>query len=49
MRVQIVSIAILISLMLWAASFFFLRSSYHEGQARGIMPNLHIKESIGLK
>lgn len=45
MKLQIVSIAILTGLLLWG----FFRNSYRTLQDHGVMPNLHVRERVGLQ
>ena len=49
MKLQIVSIAVLTSLLLWGGSYFFFRNSYQALQAHGVIPNLHVRERVGLE
>lgn len=48
MRVQVVAIAVLSSVIMWAASFFALERTYHFGQAHGVVRNFHFHKHLGL-
>lgn len=48
MKLTATTAAIIASLLLWTASFYTAQKTYHVGQAQGVLPNLHIKERIGL-
>lgn len=46
MRNKLLLIAILLILYLWVVTFDVTRAGYHEAQAAGLMPNLHIGNSF---
>jgi hypothetical protein len=48
MRLQVFIIALLSGLLLWGAWFYVTRAAYREAHEFGVIPNLHIKEKIGL-
>ena len=48
MGVRIFTVLVFISLLLWLAAFFGLRATYRVGQDQGVIPNLEIKQRIGL-
>lgn len=48
MRVQVVAIAVLSSLIMWAASFLILERTYHVGQTHGVIRNFHFRKHFGL-
>lgn len=49
MRLTITTVAVIASLLLWTVSFYTAQKTYRVGQAQGVVPNLHIKERIGLR
>ncbi|WP_349437946.1 hypothetical protein [Pararhizobium sp. A13] len=48
MRMQIFTIAILIGLLAWGGLFFVTRGVYREAQQSGVIPNLHLKDKLGI-
>ncbi|MDQ0323985.1 hypothetical protein QO002_006192 [Pararhizobium capsulatum DSM 1112] len=48
MRVRILITALLIAGAMWVGSFFVTRHAYRGAQDIGVMPNLHIKERLGI-
>lgn len=49
MRLTVTTVAILASLLLWTASYYTAQKTYQVGQAHGVVPNLHIKQRMGLR
>ncbi len=47
-KFQILLIFVLVSLISWGGFFFAARHGYHTAQDVGLIPNLHIKQRLGL-
>ncbi|HWU61318.1 MAG TPA: hypothetical protein VN112_04775 [Ensifer sp.] len=49
MKFQILLIFLLVSLISWGGFFLAARHGYHTAQNVGVMPNLHIKQRLGIE
>lgn len=49
MKVTATAAAILASVLLWTATFYTAQATYHVGLEQGVIPNLHIREHMGLE
>ncbi|MCD2178040.1 hypothetical protein [Rhizobium sp. C1] len=49
MRVQIFLIVLLISLICWGGFLWAARGGYRTAQNAGVVPNLHIKQHLGIE
>lgn len=48
-RVQIFLIVLLISMICWGGFLFAARGGYRTAQNAGVVPNLHIKQHMGIE
>lgn len=48
-KFQILLIFFLVSLISWGGFFMAARHGYHRAQSLGAMPNLHIKQRLGIE
>ena len=49
MRIQLLLIFFLVSLISWGGFFMAARQGYHTAQNVGVMPNLHLKQRLGIE
>ncbi|MCD2173495.1 hypothetical protein [Rhizobium sp. C4] len=48
-KFQLLLIFLLVSLISWGGFFMAARHGYHTAQKTGVMPNLHIKQRLGIE